>query len=66
MINFLSIAIAHADQATDTIQLPANFNGNILTIAGDTFANFAPYITLIVGILLAVLVIGILISFLHR
>jgi hypothetical protein len=50
--------------ATSTIQLPADFVSNILTAATALISNFSGYLTLIIGILLGMLVIGFLISFL--
>ena len=44
------------------ITLPANFTGDIITSASAFFANFAPYITLIIGILLATVVVEIIIG----
>jgi uncharacterized membrane protein len=46
--------------------LPAGFASDIVGQASLLFTSFSPYITLIVGILLALLAIGVLISYLHR
>jgi len=51
---------------TSTIQLPANFTGDLATNSGAFFAQLSPFTLLIMGTLLAVLVAGILISFLHK
>lgn len=44
------------------IALPNNFVSDIGTNAGDFLADLSPYITLIVGILLAVIVLQIIIG----
>lgn len=51
---------------TSTIQLPANFVEYSLNNATNLLASFGGYITLIVGVLLAVIVIEILIGALKK
>lgn len=51
---------------TSTINLPPNFIGSILDNANALFSSFSPYITLIIGVLLAVVVINIIIDALRR
>lgn len=48
--------------STTTITLPTTFVPQVLVVATDTLGELAPYLTLIVGVLLAVIVIGILID----
>lgn len=48
------------------ITLPANFNSQIASTAQSFFADFASPVTLIIGILLGVAVIGILIRMFMR
>jgi len=56
--------LAFAD-VTSTIQLPESFTSNIVTQVTNLLGNFSSYITLIVGVLLAVVVIEILIRAIH-
>ena len=62
----LAPTFSFAQVATSSIQLPAGFASDIVGQASLLFTSFSPYITLIVGILLALLAIGVLISYLHR
>jgi len=57
--------LASAD-VTSTIQLPASFSSEVITQVTNLLSNFSSYITLIVGVLLAVVVIEILIGAIHR
>jgi len=49
-----------------TINLPSGFVGDILSNANALFSSFSGYITLIIGIILAAVVIEILIGVLRR
>jgi hypothetical protein len=48
--------------STSSIQLPGDFVSNVLAGATATLSNLGPYVELIVGVLLAVTVIGILVG----
>jgi len=48
--------------STTTITLPTGFVPQVLVVATDTLGQLAPYLTLIVGVLLATIVIGIMID----
>lgn len=52
--------------STSSIQLPPNFNSDILTQATTLLSNFSGYITLIIGIILGVVIIEILIAAIKR
>jgi hypothetical protein len=51
---------------TTTINLPSGFVSDILNNANALFSSFSGYITLIIGIILAAVVIEILIGVLRR
>lgn len=46
------------------IELPAGFTAGLITSANEQIANFAPLLTLIMGVALSLLAIGALIRFL--
>ena len=52
--------------STSSIQLPTDFISGILTQTTTMLSNFSGYITLIVGILLAVVVIEIIIGAIRK
>ena len=60
-IVFLPI-YAFAQSASDTIQLPSNFTADILAQATALLGSLSDYITLIVGVLLALVVVEFVIS----
>jgi len=47
-------------------QLPSNFASNIASSSTDMLGQLAPLATIVIGVLLAVLVVGSLISFFHH
>jgi hypothetical protein len=49
--------LAFAQTATDTIQLPSGFTSDILTQATALLGSLEPYISLIIGVLLALVVV---------
>jgi hypothetical protein len=51
---------------TSTINLPSNFVSDILSNANALFSSFSGYITLIIGVVLAVVVIEVLINILRK
>lgn len=48
------------------IELPANFITNLTANANTQIANFSPLLLLVMGLLLALLAIGALISFVNK
>ena len=70
-IGFILIAaialpfVALAQDASDTIALPPNFVDSIWSQASLLFTSLAPYTNMIVGVVLALLVIGELILMLR-
>jgi len=48
------------------IELPVNFVTNLTANANTQISNFAPLVLLIMGLLLALVAVGALISFLHK
>ena len=48
------------------IELPTNFNSQISANASTIVSDLAPFTTLVIGVLLGVLVIGILIHFIKK
>jgi hypothetical protein len=56
--------IAHAQ--TSTITLPAGFNTAVIGNVNDVFTGFSSYITLIIGVLLALVAIEFLIKAFHK
>lgn len=65
---FLSLIfplLAEAD-STSTIQLPADFTGNLISQITALFGNFSPYIVLILSVLLISLVLEIIIGAIGR
>lgn len=46
---------------SSTIQLPSGFGDNIMAFASAQFGSLSPFVVMIVGVLLAVLVMEILI-----
>jgi hypothetical protein len=62
-ILFLAPVFSFAQVATTSISLPPNFTTDIISQASLLFANFSPYITLVLSILFILLIIGILISY---
>lgn len=44
------------------IALPTDFVANITTTASDLFGDLSPYISLIIGVMLAIVVVGYLIN----
>ena len=59
---FASFAYAQ----TSTIVLPSNFNNNLLAQTNMLLGSFAPYIELIVGVLLALVAIEFILSAMHK
>jgi len=57
---------AFAQTASDTINLPPNFNDVIWTQAGLLFTSFSGYIELIVGVILATIVLEIIVGVLRK
>jgi uncharacterized membrane protein len=45
------------------IELPANFTTNLIANANEQIANFSPLLLLIMGLALALIAVGALISF---
>jgi hypothetical protein len=58
--------LALAQDASDTIALPSNFVDSIWSQASLLFTSLAPYTNMIVGVVLALLVIGELIALLRK
>lgn len=52
--------------STTTITLPTNFVPQVLVSATDTLGQLGPYVTLIVGVLLAVVVVEVLIGIFRK
>lgn len=52
--------------STTTITLPTTFVPSVLVSATDTLGQLGPFITLIVGVLLAVVVIEVLIGIFRK
>jgi len=52
--------------STTTITMPTNFVSQVLVVSTDTLTELGPYITLIVGVLLAVVVVEILIGIFRK
>jgi len=48
------------------IELPAGFVADLITNANTQIANFSGYITLVIGLLLALLAVGAIISFVRH
>lgn len=48
------------------ITLPENFVSTITATMGELFTDLAPYITLVLGVVLGTLVISIIINALHK
>lgn len=48
------------------IELPVDFISNLTASANTQISNFSPLLIMIMGLLLALLAIGALISFLHN
>lgn len=48
------------------IELPANFTSQVGTSASELIGNFSPYITMILGTLLAVFAIGAIITWIRH
>lgn len=66
---FLDIVLGGHKMAmasTTMIELPGTFVSDLTTNANTQIANFAPMLTLILGLLLALIAVGALISFLTR
>jgi len=57
-----SVAVA----STTMIELPAGFVSDLTTNANTQISNFSPMLLLIMGLLLALIAVGALISFLTR
>lgn len=57
MINFLILPIAHAQ-----VSIPDNLVASTTQVANGQFANLAPYLELILGVLLAVLIVEVVIE----
>lgn len=55
-----------AEASTTMIQLPTGFVSDLTDNANTQISNFAPMLTLILGLLLALIAVGALISFLTR
>jgi hypothetical protein len=51
---------------TSSLQLPSDFNTNLLAQANTLLGNFAPYVELIVGVLLALVAIEFIIGSFHK
>jgi len=51
---------------TPIITLPDNFTSTIVAYVGQLFTDLAPYITLVLGVILGTLVISIIINTLHK
>jgi len=47
------------------IELPVNFVTDLLTNANTQIANFAPFLVVIIGLALSLLVVGAIIKFLR-
>jgi hypothetical protein len=63
----LSLPIfAFAQVASSTIVVPTNFTSEILAQASALFNSFEGYITLIIGVLLALVAIEFLINAFHK
>jgi hypothetical protein len=62
MINFL-LNIAHAQQS---IPLPASLASSTAAQAAQTISDFAPYLYLILGVILATVIIEIIIGALRK
>lgn len=45
------------------IELPSNFTSSLIANANDQIANFSPLLLLIMGLMLALIAVGALISF---
>ncbi len=54
--------LAFAQSVSGTIQMPANFTGDVMTQATALLASLSNFTTLIVGVLLALVVIEFVIS----
>lgn len=52
--------------ATNTIQLPTGFTGNMLAVATNTISNISPLVWTILGVLLATVVVEILIGIFRK
>ena len=63
---FLLPLAALAQDASDTINLPSNFVDTIWSQASLLFTSLAPYTNMIIGVILALLVIGELIALLRN
>jgi len=48
------------------IELPTNFVTNLTANANEQIANFSPLLLLVMGLLLALLAVGALISFVNK
>lgn len=48
------------------IELPIGFTTNLASSASEQISNFSPLITLIMGLLLALVAVGALIGFINR
>jgi hypothetical protein len=57
--------LALAQDASDTINLPANFNDSIWSQAQLLFTSFSGYVDMIIGVILALVVIDFIIGALH-
>ena len=57
---------AFADATTSMIALPAGFTSDLTAAANQQISNFSPLLLLILGLLLALVAVGALISFLTR
>ena len=60
------LASAQTYNASDTITLPPGFVDGIWSQAGFVFTSLAPYTNMIVGVLLALIVVGEVISLLRQ
>lgn len=58
--------LALAQNASDTIALPSNFVDAIWAQSSLLFTSLAPYTNMIIGVVLALLVIGELIALLRK
>jgi len=63
MLKIISVALA---ESTSSIQLPADFNANILSQATAFLSNLSGYLTLIIGILLGLVAVEIIIGVIRR